>query len=317
MIFRYAFLKPVRAQGAEGWNAPILAEPCLGIEVTEPELARRCSLGNIDPQHLGGQPDRAAIEAAVSAPVPPPGSWLVTIRPDADAFGAMAMLTLRAMQRRLSSDALDRVHLIGAADRFDCGPWPGPRRLPVSLEDIDEVSRGAQGSGALHAAIASRTLPIEDAVALVAHWIETGEPPSSWLARTDTAASELLAALRSGDVRIEAVPATAVAIVTGRATGALRLAYRVAPVVIAIASSATGAGRIRTINIAQYDLSWVDLLATAQDLCKHEPGWGGSPGIIGSPQGAVCTAGIDLCLWTLRHHRLRCLMPDGTGGRQQ
>ena len=54
MPYRYALLKPLRAPGAEDWNAAILARPCLGIEVTEPELAARCVLGNIDPQHLGG-----------------------------------------------------------------------------------------------------------------------------------------------------------------------------------------------------------------------------------------------------------------------
>ncbi len=45
--------------------------PVLGIEVTVPALAARCSLGNIDPQHSGGDTSRAAIEDAMRCELPP------------------------------------------------------------------------------------------------------------------------------------------------------------------------------------------------------------------------------------------------------
>ena len=47
--YTYGLLDP-RA-GVAGENLPLLGAATLGIEVTVPELARRCGLGNIDPQH--------------------------------------------------------------------------------------------------------------------------------------------------------------------------------------------------------------------------------------------------------------------------
>jgi len=107
----------------------------LGIEVTIPEAAAACGLGNIDEQHaaralsaccgaeLVFEPARcavcdkpaharAAIEVALDWPLPadayqwerdrnedslPPIATLATVRPDLDSVGAMAVLVLRKM----------------------------------------------------------------------------------------------------------------------------------------------------------------------------------------------------------------------------
>jgi hypothetical protein len=135
--YRYGLLKPQRAPGAREHNALWLAPATLGIEVTDPELAADCGLGNIDPQHLFAVSDIAAIDAGLSWPVPAAGAKLVTIRPDADAFGAMAVVTLRAKDLALSDDAHERIAVVSRADRFAHGPWPGPRPLPTRAEHID------------------------------------------------------------------------------------------------------------------------------------------------------------------------------------
>jgi hypothetical protein len=66
---------------------PLLGDMSYGIEVTEPGLAVRCQLGNLDPQHGPDGSGEAAIAAAITSPLPPKGARLVIIRPDMDAPG--------------------------------------------------------------------------------------------------------------------------------------------------------------------------------------------------------------------------------------
>ena len=48
---KYGILDPRKTPEAQVNNNALLNEQTLGIEVTIPELADRCKLGNIDPQH--------------------------------------------------------------------------------------------------------------------------------------------------------------------------------------------------------------------------------------------------------------------------
>lgn len=116
-MYEYGLLKLSTSKEVERQNDYWLGPDTLGIEVTSPILALRCGLGNIDPQHkIGG--DSSAIEVAFSHKCMPPkeGSKLVTIRPDKDSIGAMAVLTLKAQGRRGSINEL-LVSWIGAMDR--------------------------------------------------------------------------------------------------------------------------------------------------------------------------------------------------------
>ena len=97
-------------------NDKLLGLHTLGIEVTDESFANRCGLGNIDPQHqVRGK--SSAIEEALSFPLPKEGSKLVTMRPDKDSIGAMAVLTLRALDM---GDQIDKLLVlwIGAMDRY-------------------------------------------------------------------------------------------------------------------------------------------------------------------------------------------------------
>ena len=135
MSYSFALLDPRPTLDAEAANNRTFADgPVLGIEVTIPALGRRCSLGNLDPQHTGGNASRAAIQEALECPLPPSGSVLVTVRPDLDAIGAMAILQLRASNTLIATEMTERVRRIAAADCFAHGPWPGPRPLPSENE---------------------------------------------------------------------------------------------------------------------------------------------------------------------------------------
>jgi hypothetical protein len=293
MAYRYALLKPLRAQGADAHNALLLGAATLGVEVTEPELAHRCGLGNIDPQHGRGDADPGrdgltAIQAALAHSLPPDGSLLVTIRPDLDAFGAMALLTLRLEGAALSHDLLRRVADIAAQDRFDNGPWPGARALPTSLGEYVEAVGGSSELAPLHAAMADHKLQPAERVAIARSFLDRGDVPAPYRAQVEERASTLMQAVDRGAVRLTVELEGRIAFVEGSHDAALRLGYRLAPVVVALNPEhrLPGGPPHRKSTIAQYSRGFADLLKVAEDLSAIEPGWGGSASIVGSPQGA-------------------------------
>ena len=115
MSYSFAQLMPEHAPDASGHNADILGKGIYGIEVTEQGLARQCVLGNLDPQHSLGGTREAAVEAALTCALPPDGTRLVTIRPDMDALGAMAIFQLRVQGDTLGPELIRRVKLIRAS----------------------------------------------------------------------------------------------------------------------------------------------------------------------------------------------------------
>lgn len=300
--YRHGLVDPRPGAAAAGANAALLGACTLGVEVTEPRLAARCGLDNIDPQHRPGGGALAAIEAALDWPLPPPGSLLVTIRPDADAYGAMAVLGLRAEGRLLDPMMRARAAAIARADRFDHGPWRGVREFPTAAADIDEIGPGEQLLGALASGLADRTLTAEAGVAATRDWIVTGQVSAAWRIRAACAAEELFDALGDGRVRFTVPEPGGIAVVEGCVPGALRLAYRRAPVVVAVDDSPRGMPPRpwRRITVAQWCPRHVDLGAAATLLGAEECGWGGAPGIIGSPQGRPSHATIAHVLLTLR-----------------
>ena len=116
----------------------------LGIEVTDPSLAGMCGRGNIDPQHgpSSTPASPAAIEVCFDCSLPPKGTRLLTIRPDLDSVGGMAVLLLRAQGIKPDAKMRARIARIAEADRFSRGPWPGPRELPGTVEEIFEDGNG-------------------------------------------------------------------------------------------------------------------------------------------------------------------------------
>jgi hypothetical protein len=287
--YRHRLLAPAAAQEV-GHCARML-----GIEVTVPDLAARCGLGNIDPQHHPDGGAHAAIEAALAWELPPPGATLATIRADADAAGAMAVLGLRAEGRVLSPAAIKRIAAIARHDRFDRGAWPGVRPVPPALSDLVS-DLAAHGCAGLVAALAAQRQNLDACVVLARHWILTGRPGSRAAARA--AAQRLLCALADGSLLIEPANRGRVAVATGAVPGALTLAYRLAPVVVGIEPDPDGG--MRRMVVAQWREGHVDLRRTLAMLAAREPGWGGSPTIIGSPQGRICRSSSNEVLAILQ-----------------
>jgi hypothetical protein len=302
MTYRYALLDP--RPGAD--NEPVFASgPLLGIEVTVPALAARCELGNIDPQHSGGDPTRAAIQEALEVELPPPGAVLATVRPDPDALGAMAVLEIRARGGGVSDEVRERVLEIARVDAWRRGPWPGPRELPRPEDPVE--LEPLTGIGAV---VADPGLPLEERVVRMGTWLETGTCPG--LAEAEEAVAwEMREALEA--TSIELAPSGMVAVVRSTHRTGVSLGYRLAPVVVAENPSFVfqGGEPHRKLTIAQYEPGWVDLQEVVAELSAREPGWGGSPTICGSPQGTGCEIPLGDVVEAVEAHLLR--RSPGTG----
>lgn len=294
MSYSFALLDPRPTLAAQAANDGVFAGGLvLGIEVTVPALAQRCSLGNLDPQHAGGNASRAAIQDALEAPLPPPGSVLVTVRPDLDALGAMAILELRAIVAPIATETIARVQRIAAADCFAHGPWPGPRPLPYE-RDLS-VGQADENLNAIASLVADHGLSITERVDHVRNWLITGAAPAEYVIRVREDRLELASLIASGNTTIESRAGARIAVVNSAHRDAISIGYCFAPVVVARnpAFRFQGGEPHVKYTVAQYTLGHVDLGTAGVALTNREPGWGGSPTIIGSPQGVSSTLSLD------------------------
>lgn len=284
--YRFALLDPRRTDDAQARNNALFASgPVFGIEVSVPGLAKRC-IGNIDPQHTGGTVSRAAIEECLTAELPLKSATLATIRPDLDSIGGMAVLLMRAEGTILSPDATARVREVAKNDTFSRGDWPGIRELPTRENPWagDEEERSL---AAITAFVFEHTIPLEVRVAGMRHWLETGEEPAGYRARVERERSSMIEALERGAVVFHRGISGKLAVVETTLRFGVTLGYRLAPVVVALnpAFPFEGGEPHRKFTVCQFREGYADVNEIRLELDRKEPGWGGSPTIIGSPQG--------------------------------
>lgn len=221
--------------------------PALGVEVTVKHLAEQCSLGNIDPQHgfgsyryyppqpheevtpLPPQPNLAAIELALTWDSLDYGFDLsfVTVRPDLDSVGAMALLTgldavryiiadeYQAVQNNTAQwfnpcwqkerDIAGRIKMVADADKFARGEWK-PRPLPSRDDPWPATSAGASELGdlaAIAAAVADHKVPMAERVETMRRWLEFGQEPRVYREQVERERQEMIDALEQGDILIQ------------------------------------------------------------------------------------------------------------------
>ncbi len=252
-----------------------------GIEVTIPALAEQC-IGNLDPQHSGGDHTRAAIEDAVSCELPPKDAVLATVRPDLDSFGSMALLNMRQNNDILDEDILSKVKKIAEADTFAKGTWPGERELPT-IENPWPESKGELSP--LSAMVMDFKMQAKERVARLQKWFEKNEIPKDYEEKLETERQDLIKAIENGDIKVNV--RDGVALVESTHRSGMDTGYRKAPIVIALNPKFQMQGGEPHIKytVAQYQNGFVDLKSALSEIQALEVGWGGSPTIIGSPQG--------------------------------
>lgn len=322
----------LRPQGADANKAIFdgAENGVLGIEVTVSALAALCDLGNIDPQHTEGNVGLAAIEVASTMELPQDGATLVTICPDLDSVGAMALLAWKSVaiftavcdvehygpDSRLygadistwqpSEKAISRIALIANADKFARGLWPGVRPLPNS---VNPWPAGGSASeirelAAIAAAVADFNVPIVDRVTVMMQWLAEGTEPANYRETVEVERTAMIVAVEDGTIKIETAAEGRIAVVTSTTRPEILVGYTQAPIVVALSTAFKfGAGEPhRKFTVCQYDGGHVNLQAAMAELQALESGWGGSPTIIGSPQGVGSTLAIEQVVEVVERH---------------
>lgn len=305
-MYMFKILDPRNIPAAIASNDAIFAEApkgVLGIEVTVPALAARCTLGNIDPQHTGGDVGQAAIEAACTCPFPADEAVLATVRADLDSVGAMAVLALR----REIGDAVAtsyRIKQIADFDKSATGPWQ-PATLPASANAWPRWENGLErGLGALSAMVFDHKLPFSERVAIMKEWLMTGPDaiPVRYAEQSDADRADLIRALESNEIHREVRDGIAV-VETGH-KAATTVGYSLAPVMVALNPEFRfgGGEPHRKFTICAWSAQHADIKSALVELAEFEPGWGGSPTIGGSPQGVSSALTIDQVVGVVAKH---------------
>ena len=294
----------------------------VGVEVTVPALAGLCDT-NIDPQHgSGGDPSMSAIALIARHGIDLiPRSQKVafaTVRPDLDAFGGIALLwwELQApysVQQHSSTAMRSRIQAIHLSDTFARGEWQ-PRELGTGEDSF---------LAAIARCVSDFKVPMRSRIEAVQRWLETGEEPSGYRQAYEREQGEILAAIASGETSVKDVSQviqgvkapivygggdyhSPIVVVQSRLRAATSVGYTQAPTVVALnpAFSMGGAPPTRKFTICQYRPGYVDLPAVRDELASLEAGWGGSPTIIGSPQGVDSNLPLETVVGIVAKHLL-------------
>ncbi len=299
--FEFVALDP-RPENAQVNETIFSSGKVLGVEVTIPKYAKQCTYGNIDPQHTGKDSTQSAIEDVLlgkydfyaHAHKEPQRTVVATIRPDLDSVGAMALLKMRDFDASillLVSDIVKRVAKIAQADTFTHGEWPGPQPLPSRKNPwASGHAAGASDTrelAAIAAAVGDHKIPLEKRVEIMEKWLITGKEPEIYREQVEQKRQDMIVALENGEIKIKIEKEGNITFVESIHLAGLSLGYASSPVVIAYNPrlKLKKGESIQKFTIAQYKEGYIDLGKVREKLQKLEPGWGGSPTIIGSPQG--------------------------------
>lgn len=305
-MYKFAILDPRNIPAATEANNKIFTSgPVYGIEVTVSALASRC-IANIDPQHTGENHELAAIDVALKVELPAPGTILATVRADLDSIGAMAIFSLRSEEVDLAP-ATNRIGLIATSDKFARGGWTGPKSLPTAEHLYDDSTASAESDSRLAplaAAVSDFKAPLSERVETLKKWLLTGEEPAGYRERWIAERQALAQAIADGTIDAKVVANGKIARVISTHRAATSIGYCLAPVVVAMnpTFSFQGSPAHAKFTICQFTPGFMDLTEVKAELAALEPGWGGSPTIIGSPQGVSSTLTIDQVVEVVARH---------------
>jgi hypothetical protein len=103
-----------------------------------------------------------------------------------------------------------------------------------------------------------------------------------------------------------------VAVVESSLRAATSIGYAHAPIVIALNEQMPSQnGSYRKFTICQYSNEFIRMSNVVADLNALEPGWGGSPTIIGSPQGDSSSLSIETVKEIVERHFRPCTCGSG------
>jgi hypothetical protein len=305
MTYTFATLDPRPIPVAIDANRAVFTKPVYGIEVTVPALAKLCTF-NLDPQHSGGDANRAAIEDALVIDLPSEDAILATVRADLDSIGSMAIFNLRVKGVSLEP-AMERVTMVATSDKFARGGYSGPKPLPTRDNPWIEETATAESSrhlAAIAAAVMDFRVPLADRVAMMENWLLTGEEPKQYRDSVEKERLDMINALATGQIKHETRANNRIAVVESTHRAALSIGYSLAPVVVALNPAfKLGGGESHVkFTVCQFAGGFADIKSALAELASLEPGWGGSPTIGGSPQGVSSQLTIEQVIAVVEKH---------------
>lgn len=322
---KFALLDPRPTPEAAETNEKIFASGrAYGIEVTVPALAARCvsnCVKNLDDQHWGTNMGMTVIDIIyvsfknmyedekegfqlINNGKDFDDAILVTTHADLDSIGAMALIDIGYQQAKhmmkQGRDLLDRVILISEAHKIAYAGWH-PKPLPTS----DNPWREGEGDlAAMAAAIADSTVPLDERVATMKHWLLTGEDLMRYRFQVEKDRYGLIKALETGATKYETRCDGRIAVVESTHRSAITVGYSLAPVVITVglAFELNGGESHQKFTICAFEAGFVNIKAAIAELTTLEEGWSGSPAIGGSPRGVNSTLTIDQVVEVVERH---------------
>lgn len=239
-----------------------------GIEVTIPVPDRVVNLDHHGPKATAETP--AACEQALTCELPPEGSTIATVRPDADSITAMAVLQQRANGWPINKDL---VRAIGQMDRY------GPKVAEEEQEYHDLVVAIARYSTDFKAPLLSRVNFAQCALAGTANIGIVAR----LVAERD---AEYEAALAASEVQV-IIPDKLV-YVESTHRFATSIGYQHATTVVAFNPEMPirgEEGTYKKFTVCRWDSNVpTDMDGALAELRELEDGWGGRGDIFGSPQ---------------------------------
>lgn len=293
--YEYVMFDPRSIPEVQATNEAIFVKgDVYGIEVTNKKLADRC-VANLDPQHSGGDAMASAVEVAITWDIPPEQAVLATMKPDIDAVGAMAVLEMRRCGEEISEESKGRILFIADADRASTHSWPGQQDLPSNENPWPSTFfQDPRVIAILSATVSDFKIPLASRVLSMENYLKDGVIPALYEKQVDEARKQLIMAIEKGEMKAELITNSKIAVVVGRHRDAMTIGYSLSPIVVALNPEFSPNPKVPAYakyTVAQYKIGLVDFIGALKELNDIDPAvtdqakWGGSPGIIGSPQG--------------------------------
>jgi hypothetical protein len=295
----------------------------IGFEVTVPQQAALLDL-NIDPQHSGGNSEMSCIMEVLKTHhdrLSYSKAVCVTNRPDLDSVGGMAaweMLSMTEDQESMGNALYSRIEKVHKADCFQHGEWK-PQELFQGGYEQAELA-------AIARAVSDFKVPLNQRVRLMSEWLWSGkgrvrltedevrsleagviaflpkdvDPLAAYQAAYEKECDEIRSAIASGETKVTTYGD--LVFVNSKLRAATSIGYSKRPVVIAFNPEMPSKnGPYKKFTVCQYREGYVDLIGAVKALNELEPGWGGSPNIIGSPQEQDSCLTIDQVMEIIRN----------------
>ncbi len=251
----------------------------IGLEVTIPEISRKLTF-NIDPQHAWSNETGITCIEKFRSFLPNFGKMkekelhVFFLKPDLDSISAAAILDIYLENPlwMFQEEIETRISAIAEYDRHG--------RSRCGFSHKTKIPRG------LFMYISGWKNNIYDKISLTKNWLLEGtfKDMSKFNRIADKKFKQSIF-----NSKIEIIIPKKIVFIRSPSRGACGIGYKYAPVTIALNPSYRfGIDESRIYGkkwiIAQQSDGFIDMSGILEELIGIEPGWGGSPSIIGSPQ---------------------------------